>query len=141
ISRLFGFTGLKRVEIEEGIAGDIIAIPGLEQINVGETVTDPETPEALPLLNIDEPTLQMKFIVNDSPFGGREGTYVTSRHLRERLFAELETDVSLRVKESDNGESFTVSGRGELHLSILIETMRREGYEFQVSKPQVIIRE
>lgn len=141
ISKLFGFVGLKRVEIKEASAGDIVAVSGLENINVGETITDPDVPEALPLLKIEEPTLEMTFLLNNSPFAGREGTYVTTRKLRERLFAELETDVSLHVEESESGESFTVSGRGELHLSILIETMRREGYEFQVSKPQVILRE
>ena len=141
ISKLYSYVGLKRVEIDRAAAGEIIAVPGLINMNVGETIADPDRPEALPLLTIDEPTLEMAFIVNNSPFSGREGTHVTSRKLRERLFAEMETDVSLRVVEADNGESFTVSGRGELHLSILIETMRREGYEFQVSKPQVIIRE
>ncbi|MBO8172915.1 MAG: translational GTPase TypA [Bacillaceae bacterium] len=141
ISRLFGFSGLKRVEIDEAAAGDIIAVPGLEDINVGETIADSEHPEALPLLTIDEPTMKMTFLINNSPFAGREGKYVTSRNLRERLMAELERDVSLRVEETDTGESFIVSGRGELHLSILIETMRREGYELQVSKPEVIIRE
>ncbi len=141
IAKLFGFLGLKRVEIEEARAGDIVAVPGLDEINVGETVTDLEYQEALPLLAIDEPTLKMTFVVNNSPFAGREGKYVTSRNLRERLLAALETDVSLRVEETDTGESFIVSGRGELHLSILIETMRREGFELQVSKPEVIVRE
>jgi GTP-binding protein len=141
VSKLFGFIGLNRVEIEHAQAGDIIAIAGLGDINVGETVTDPEHPEALPLLHIDEPTLQMTFLVNDSPFAGREGKHVTSRKLRDRLLAELETDVSLRVEETDSPDAFIVSGRGELHLSVLIETMRREGYELQVSKPQVIIRQ
>lgn len=141
VTKLFGFIGLNRVEIEHAQAGDIIAIAGLGEINVGETVTDPEHPEALPLLHIDEPTLQMTFLVNDSPFAGREGKHVTSRKLKDRLLAELETDVSLRVEETDSPDAFIVSGRGELHLSVLIETMRREGYELQVSKPQVIIRE
>ncbi|WP_018131175.1 translational GTPase TypA [Effusibacillus pohliae] len=141
VAKLFGFIGLKRVEIETAQAGDIIAIAGLGEINVGETVADPEQPEALPLLHIDEPTLQMTFLVNDSPFAGRDGKHVTARKLKERLLAELETDVSLRVEETDSPDAFLVSGRGELHLSILIETMRREGYELQVSKPQVIIRE
>jgi GTP-binding protein len=140
IGKLFGFIGLKRVEIEEAKAGDIIAVPGLDEINVGETVTDLEVQEALPLLTIDEPTLQMSFLVNNSPFAGREGKHVTSRKLRDRLMAELETDVSLRVEEV-TPELYVVSGRGELHLSILIETMRREGYELQVSKPEVIVRE
>ncbi|WCK55610.1 translational GTPase TypA [Aneurinibacillus sp. Ricciae_BoGa-3] len=140
INKLFGFIGLKRVEIEEAKAGDIIAVPGLDEINVGETVSDLEVQEALPLLTIDEPTLQMSFLVNNSPFAGREGKHVTSRKLRDRLMAELETDVSLRVEEV-TPELYIVSGRGELHLSILIETMRREGYELQVSKPEVIVRE
>jgi len=138
ISKLFGFAGLKRIEVEEAKAGDIVAIAGIEGINVGETIADPEQPEALPLLHIDEPTLQMTFVVNNSPFAGREGKYVTSRKLRERLLAELERDVSLRVDETDSPDAFVVSGRGELHLSILIENMRREGYELQVSKPEVI---
>lgn len=141
IAKLFGFLGLKRVEIEEASAGEIVAVPGLDEINVGETVTDPEVQEALPLLMIDEPTLKMTFMINNSPFAGREGKFITSRKLRERLMAALETDVSLRVEETETGESFIVSGRGELHLSILIETMRREGYELQVSKPEVIVRE
>ncbi|GAX90052.1 translational GTPase TypA [Effusibacillus lacus] len=141
VTKLYGFIGLNRVEVESAQAGDIIAIAGLGDINVGETVADPEQPEALPLLRIDEPTLQMTFLVNDSPFAGREGKHVTARKLKDRLMAELETDVSLRVEETDSPDAFIVSGRGELHLSILIETMRREGYELQVSKPQVIIRE
>ncbi|GIM48319.1 GTP-binding protein [Collibacillus ludicampi] len=141
ISKLFGFRGLNRVEIEQAEAGDIVALAGLGEINVGETVADVEHPQALPLLHIDEPTLQMTFLVNDSPFAGREGKYVTSRKLRERLLKELETDVSLRVEETDSPDAFIVSGRGELHLAILIETMRREGYELQVSKPEVIIKE
>ncbi|GBF11081.1 translational GTPase TypA [Tepidibacillus sp. HK-1] len=140
IAKLYGFVGLKKVEIEEAKAGDIVAIAGIEGINVGETIADPEQPEALPLLHIDEPTLQMTFVVNNSPFAGREGKYVTSRKLRERLFAELEKDVSLRVDETDSPDAFIVSGRGELHLSILIENMRREGYELQVSKPEVIVK-
>ncbi|KXG43798.1 translational GTPase TypA [Tepidibacillus infernus] len=140
IAKLYGFVGLKKVEIEEAKAGDIVAIAGIEGINVGETIADPEQPEALPLLHIDEPTLQMTFVVNNSPFAGKEGKYVTSRKLRERLFAELEKDVSLRVDETDSPDAFIVSGRGELHLSILIENMRREGYELQVSKPEVIVK-
>lgn len=140
INKLFGFLGLKRVEIEEAKAGDIIAVAGVEEINVGETLSDVDVQEALPLLTIDEPTLQMSFLVNNSPFAGREGKHVTSRKLRDRLMAELETDVSLRVDEV-TPEQYTVSGRGELHLSILIENMRREGYELQVSKPEVIVRE
>ncbi|MFC5703624.1 translational GTPase TypA [Cohnella faecalis] len=141
IEKLFGFQGLKRVEMEEAAAGDIIAIAGLKDINIGETVADLANPEALPVLKIDEPTLQMNFMVNNSPFAGREGKFVTSRKLRERLFKELETDVSLRVDETDSPDSFVVSGRGELHLGILIENMRREGYELQVSKPEVILKE
>ncbi|WP_209811970.1 translational GTPase TypA [Ammoniphilus resinae] len=141
IAKLFGFSGLKRIEIEEAKAGDLVAVPGLEEINVGETIADVEHPEALPLLKIDEPTLQMTFSVNNGPFAGREGKHVTSRKIRDRLYQELETDVSLRVEDSEGGESFVVSGRGELHLSILIENMRREGYELLVSKPEVIVRE
>lgn len=141
IEKLFGFQGLRRVEIEEAGAGDIVAIAGIKDINIGETIADPANPEALPVLKIDEPTLQMTFLVNNSPFAGREGKWVTSRKLRERLFKELETDVSLRVDETDSPDAFIVSGRGELHLGILIENMRREGYELQVSKPQVIVKE
>lgn len=141
IEKLFGFQGLRRVEIEEAGAGDIVAVAGIKDINIGETIADPNQPEALPVLKIDEPTLQMTFLVNNSPFAGREGKWVTSRKLRERLFKELETDVSLRVDETDSPDAFVVSGRGELHLGILIENMRREGYELQVSKPEVIVRE
>lgn len=141
IEKLFGFQGLRRVEIEEAGAGDIVAIAGIKDINIGETIADPNQQEALPVLKIDEPTLQMTFLVNNSPFAGREGKWVTSRKLRERLFKELETDVSLRVEETDSPDAFIVSGRGELHLGILIENMRREGYELQVSKPEVIVRE
>lgn len=140
IEKLFGFQGLKRIEQEQAGAGDIIAIAGIKDINIGETIADPANPEPLPVLHIDEPTLQMTFLVNNSPFAGREGKWVTSRKLRERLFKELETDVSLRVDETDSPDAFVVSGRGELHLSILIENMRREGYELQVSKPEVIIK-
>lgn len=131
---------MKRIEIEEAAAGDIIAIAGIKDINIGETVADPANPEALPVLKIDEPTLQMTFVVNNSPFAGREGKWVTSRKIRERLYKELETDVSLRVEDTDSPDAFIVSGRGELHLGILIENMRREGFELQVSKPEVIIR-
>ncbi|WP_059104986.1 translational GTPase TypA [Shouchella shacheensis] len=141
VTKLFGFLGLKRVEINEAKAGDLIAVSGMEEINVGETVCPVEQQEALPQLRIDEPTLQMTFLVNNSPFAGREGKYVTSRKLEERLKSELETDVSLRVENTDSPDIWVVSGRGELHLSILIENMRREGYELQVSKPEVIIRE
>ncbi|BBH21251.1 GTP-binding protein TypA/BipA [Paenibacillus baekrokdamisoli] len=141
IEKLFGFQGLKRIEVEEAGAGDIVAIAGIREINIGETIADPANPEALPVLKIDEPTLQMTFLVNNSPFAGREGKWVTSRKLRERLFKELETDVALRVEETDSPDAFIVSGRGELHLGILIENMRREGFELQVSKPEVIIKE
>ncbi|MGG4147388.1 translational GTPase TypA [Paenibacillus algorifonticola] len=141
IEKLFGFQGLKRIEIEEAGAGDIVAIAGIKDINIGETIADPANPEALPVLKIDEPTLQMTFLVNNSPFAGREGKWVTSRKLRERLFKELETDVALRVDETESPDAFIVSGRGELHLTILIENMRREGFELQVSKPEVIIKE
>ncbi|RAP76681.1 translational GTPase TypA [Paenibacillus montanisoli] len=141
IEKLFGFQGLKRIEIEEAGAGDIVAIAGIREINIGETIADPANPEALPVLKIDEPTLQMTFLVNNSPFAGREGKWVTSRKLRERLFKELETDVALRVDETDSPDAFVVSGRGELHLGILIENMRREGFELQVSKPEVIVKE
>ena len=140
ITKLFAFEGLKRMEVTEASAGDIVAIAGITDITVGETVCDLQSPEPLPLLHIDEPTLQMTFMVNNSPLAGREGTFVTSRKLRERLFAELESDVSLRVEETDSTDAWLVSSRGELHLSILIETMRREGYELQVSKPSVIFQ-
>ncbi|GIP42008.1 GTP-binding protein TypA/BipA [Paenibacillus sp. J45TS6] len=141
IEKLFGFQGLKRIEVAEAGAGDIVAIAGIKDINIGETIADPNNPEALPVLKIDEPTLQMTFLVNTSPFAGREGKWVTSRRLRDRLFKELETDVSLRVEETDSPDAYIVSGRGELHLSILIENMRREGYELAVSKPEVIVKE
>lgn len=141
VTKLFGFLGLKRIEIEEAKAGDIVAISGMEDINVGETVCPVEHPEALPWLRIDEPTLQMTFLVNNSPFAGREGKFLTARKIEERLMKELETDVSLRVEPTDSPDAWVVSGRGELHLSILIENMRREGYELQVSKPQVIMKE
>ncbi|QDP39121.1 translational GTPase TypA [Radiobacillus deserti] len=141
VTKLFGFIGLKRIEIEEAKAGDIIALSGMEDINVGETVCPTDHQEALPILRIDEPTLQMTFLVNNSPFAGREGKYITSRKIEERLLTQLETDVSLRVDPTDSPDAWTVSGRGELHLSILVENMRREGYELQLSKPQVIIKE
>jgi len=140
VTKLFGFFGLDKVEIQEAVAGDLIALSGMEDIFVGETVTPFDHQEALPILHIDEPTLQMTFLVNNSPFAGREGKYITSRKIEERLMAELQTDVSLRV-EPIGPDSWTVSGRGELHLSILIENMRREGYELQVSRPEVIERE
>lgn len=141
VSGLFEFNGLKKEETDEAKLGDIVAVSGIPDINIGETIADPSEPEALPFVDIDEPTLSMYFMTNDSPFAGQEGEYVTSRHLRDRLFKELETNVSLRVEETDSPDCFKVSGRGELHLSVLIETMRREGYEFQVSKPTVIFKE
>ena len=140
IYKLFSFENLKKVEIESASAGMIIAIAGLPDANIGETVADVENPEALGLIKIDEPTMQMTFSVNDSPFAGQEGKFVTSRQIRERLFKELESNVALRVEESGSTDKFLVSGRGELHLGILIETMRREGFEFQVSKPEVIFK-
>jgi GTP-binding protein len=141
ITKLMGFEGLKRIELEEASAGNIVAVAGFANANIGETITCPNEPQALPLIKVDEPTLQMTFSVNDSPFAGQEGDYVTSRQLRDRLMRELETNVALRVEETDSPDKFLVSGRGELHLGILIETMRRQGYEFQVSQPQVIYRE
>ncbi|MES3695705.1 translational GTPase TypA [Mammaliicoccus sciuri] len=141
VTKIFGFFGLNRIEIDEAYAGDLIAISGMEDINVGETITPQDHVEALPILRIDEPTLEMTFSVNNSPFAGKEGTYVTARKIEERLETQLETDVSLRVTPTDSPDAWVVAGRGELHLSILIENMRREGYELQVSKPQVIIKE
>jgi GTP-binding protein len=141
VSKLMGFQGLARVELEEASAGNIIAVAGFADANIGETITCPSDPQALPLIKVDEPTLQMTFSVNNSPFAGQEGDFVTSRQIRDRLMRELETNVALRVEEGESAEQFLVSGRGELHLGILIETMRREGYEFQVSQPQVIYRE
>jgi GTP-binding protein len=141
ISKLMGFEGLNRIEIPEATAGNIVAVAGFADANIGETITCPNEPQALPLIKVDEPTLQMTFSVNDSPFAGQEGKFVTSRQLRDRLMRELETNVALRVEEGDSSDQFLVSGRGELHLGILIETMRRQGYEFQVSQPQVIYRE
>ena len=140
ITAVFGYNGLKREEVEEAGLGDIIAVSGVLDANIGETIADAQNPEALPFIKIDEPTLSMNFMVNDSPFAGKEGEFVTSRHLRDRLMKELETNVSLRVKEI-TPDCFEVSGRGELHLSVLIETMRREGFELQVSKPSVIFKE
>lgn len=138
ISSLQNFKGLKRSDIDSASFGEIIAVSGISDITIGETVCDKDTPEPIPFVDIDEPTISMFFMVNNSPFAGKEGTYVTSRHLRDRLFKEVETNVSMRVEETDSADCFKVSGRGELHLSILIETMRRQGYEFQVSKPEVI---
>ncbi len=141
ITKLLGYQGLQQVEIDEASAGDIVSIAGFEELGIGETLADIETPIALPYVAIDEPTLSMNFMVSNSPFAGREGKYVTSRNIRDRLMKELRTNVSLRVEDTDNTDTFKVSGRGELHLSILIENMRREGYEMSVSKPEVIFRE
>lgn len=141
IGKLFTYQGLKRTEAKEAGLGDIVAITGLEDVNIGETIADTENPEALPAIKVDEPTLAMIFSVNNSPFAGREGQFVTTRHLRDRLFKEVETNVSLRIQETDSPDAFDVAGRGELHLAILIETMRREGYEFQVGKPKVIFKQ
>ncbi len=140
IGKLFQFEGLQRVEHESATVGDIVAVTGITDLNIGETACDPEHPEALPFVRIDEPTISMVFMVNNSPFAGGEGKFVTSRNLRDRLFKEVETNVSMRVEETDTTDAFKVSGRGELHLSILIETMRRQGFEFAVSRPQVIYK-
>ena len=140
ISKLYEFDGLKKVEVTEAGIGAIVAVSGITDIHIGDTICSVDNPEPIPFQKISEPTLAMHFVVNDSPFAGQEGKYVTSRHLRDRLFRELNTDVSLRVEETDTTESFKVSGRGELHLSVLIENMRREGYEFAVSKPEVLYR-
>ena len=139
-SKIYQFEGLKRVDCNEAEFGDIVCVAGIADLNIGETACDPDCIEPLPFVKIDEPTISMNFMVNDSPFAGREGKYVTSRNLRDRLFKEVETNVSMRVEETDSMDTFKVSGRGELHLSILIETMRREDYEFQVSRPQVILK-
>jgi GTP-binding protein len=141
ITKIYQFEGLQRVPVESASVGDIVAVSGIEGIHIGDTVCDVQYPEPVPFVKISEPTLAMTFSVNDSPFAGQEGKFVTSRNLRDRLFKELQTDVSLRVEETDSTDSFKVSGRGELHLSILIETMRREGYEFQVSKPEVLYKD
>ena len=141
IAKLFTYMGLKKVEVEEVSAGDIIALSGVNDINIGDTICDINNPEKIPFVDIDEPTVSMTFSVNDGPFAGKEGKFITSRHIRDRLFKELERNVSLRVKETDRAESFEVSGRGELHLSVLIETMRREGFELLVSRPKVIFKE
>lgn len=140
VGTLYGYEGLKRTQIDKAGSGDIVAIAGLSEFHIGQTITDTEVIEALPLLRIDEPTLSVLFAVNTSPFAGREGQFVTSRHLRERLFRETETNVSLKVVETDSPDSYEVFGRGELHISVLIETMRREGYEFQVGKPKVLFK-
>ncbi|MFO7983033.1 MAG: translational GTPase TypA [Desulfuromonadales bacterium] len=141
ISKLIGYDGLKQVELDSAVAGDIVTIAGFEDVGIGDTFTCVERPEALPYAAVDEPTLSMNFMVNDSPFAGREGKYVTSRNIRDRLTKELRTNVSLRVEDTENTDTFKVSGRGELHLSILIENMRREGFELAVSKPEVIFRD
>jgi GTP-binding protein len=138
ITKIFSYSGLKKVEVESAEVGEIVAVSGITGINIGETICELGNSDALPFVEIDEPVLSMTFCVNDSPFAGKEGKFVTSRHLRERLFRETDSNISLRVEETDTTESFKVSGRGELHLSVLIENMRREGYEFQVSKPVVI---
>ena len=141
IAKVYTHVGLNKVEVEEGKAGDIIELAGLSDINIGDTVCDFEHPEKIPFVDIDEPTVSMTFSVNNGPFAGKEGQFITSRHIRDRLFKELEKNVSLRVKETDSPDSFEVSGRGELHLSVLIETMRREGFELLVSRPKVIFKE
>lgn len=141
IGKIYTYQGLKRFEIEKAEAGDIIAVMGIPDINIGETIADSANPVAIPFVDIDEPTLSMTFSVNNGPFAGKEGQFVTSRHLKDRLMKELESNVSLRVEETDSTDSFKVSGRGELHLSVLIETMRREGFEFMVSRPNVIYKE
>ena len=140
ISKLYEFDGLNKVDVKEATIGSIVAVSGISDISIGDTICSPENPKAIPFQKISEPTIAMQFIVNDSPFAGLEGKYVTSRHLRDRLFRELNTDVSLRVEESDSTDSFKVSGRGELHLAVLIENMRREGYEFAVSKAEVLYK-
>lgn len=140
IARLYQFEGLKRVETQTAALGDIVCVSGITDLNIGETACSPDKVEALPFVKIDEPTVSMMFMVNNSPFAGREGKYVTSRNIRDRLFKEVETNVALRVEETETSDTFKVSGRGELHLSILIETMRRQNYEFQVSRPSVIMK-
>ena len=138
ISKLYEFDGLQKVEVKEASIGAIVAISGISDISIGDTLCSPENPTPIPFQKISEPTISMDFVVNDSPFAGQEGKYVTSRHLRDRLMRELNTDVSLRVEDTENMDAFKVSGRGELHLSVLIENMRREGYEFAVSKAEVL---
>ena len=141
VTKLYLYDGLKRIEVEHADAGDIVALSGVSDINIGDTICDYNNPEKIPFVDIDEPTVSMTFSVNNGPFAGREGKFITSRHIRDRLFKELDRDVSLRVKETDTPDSFEVSGRGELHLSVLIETMRREGFELLVSRPKVIFKE
>ena len=140
ITKLYTFEGLKRTETHEALLGDIVSVSGISDLNIGETICSPEKVEALPFVKIDEPTVSMLFMVNNSPFAGQDGKYVTSRNIRDRLFKEIETNVAMKVEETDSADTFKVSGRGELHLSILIETMRRENFEFQVSRPQVIFK-
>ena len=140
IGKLYQFDGLNRVEVTEATVGDIVAVSGISDLHIGDTICSPENPNAIPFQKISEPTIAMNFMVNDSPLAGKEGKYVTSRHIRERLFKELNTDVSLRVEETESPDCFKVSGRGELHLSVLIENMRREGYEFAVSKAEVLYK-
>lgn len=140
ITKLYTFEGLKRTETHEALLGDIVSVSGISDLNIGETICSPEKVEALPFVKIDEPTVSMLFMVNNSPFAGHDGKYVTSRNIRDRLFKEIETNVAMKVEETDSADTFKVSGRGELHLSILIETMRRENFEFQVSRPQVIFK-
>ena len=141
VTKLYLYDGLKRIEVEHADAGDIVALSGVSDINIGDTICDYNNPEKIPFVDIDEPTVSMTFSVNNGPFAGREGKFITSRHIRDRLFKELDRNVSLRVKETDTPDSFEVSGRGELHLSVLIETMRREGFELLVSRPKVIFKE
>jgi GTP-binding protein len=141
VAQAFTFQGLTRQEVEQAEAGDIVALAGIAEVNIGDTIADADDPRPLPPIQVEEPTVRMTFGVNTSPFAGREGTYVTSRKLRDRLFGELDRDVALRVADTESPDTFLVSGRGELHLAILIETMRREGYEFHVSRPEVIFKE
>jgi GTP-binding protein len=140
VTRLYTHEGLERLDVEEASAGDIVAVAGLEGVEIGRTLSDVEHPDRLEGIAVEEPTISVDFVVNNSPFAGREGKYITSRQIRERLYRELERNVALRVEDTDSTDTWTVSGRGELHLSILMETMRREGYEFQVSRPRVITR-
>src|SRR5204863_6674769 len=141
ITQAFTFQGLARQEVEEALAGDIVALAGMQDVNIGDTIADADDPRPLPPIQVEEPTVRMAFGVNNSPFAGREGTYVTSRKIRDRLFSELDRDVALRVEDTESPDTFLVSVRGELHLAILIETMRREGYEFHASRPEVIFKE
>jgi GTP-binding protein len=141
ITKLFTYEGMEQVGVDIALTGDIVGVAGMKEVDIGETIADSEYPEALPVIEVDEPTLSINFIVNDSPFAGREGKFVTSRQMRDRLFKEIKKNVALRVEETGGGDSFKVSGRGELHLGILIETMRREGYEFAVSRPEVVMKE